>query len=49
MNQNENKDGFVSTEKGAIWKIKVDVWSTVTESTRIYQKTKRWEIKLILN
>jgi len=49
MNQNENKDGFVSTANGAIWRIKVGIWAPGFESSRVYHKSKRWEIKLILN
>ena len=49
MNQNGNKGGLISTENAAIWKIKVGIWVPATESSKIYHKTKRWEIKQILN
>ena len=48
--QNENKGGLIATEKGAIWNIKVAVHTVAMDSSQIEKnKTKRWEIKVILN
>jgi len=48
--QNENKGGLIATEKGAVWKVKVGVHTVAEETAQIgRRKTKRWEIKIILN
>jgi hypothetical protein len=50
MNQKENKSGLTTTEKGAVWNIKVGVWVPAEETSQSgKQKTKLWEIKVILN
>lgn len=50
MNRNFNKGGLMTTEKGAVWNIKVGIF---TPSEKMFQTgkqgTKLWEIKVILN
>ena len=48
--QNENKGGLITTEKGAVWNIKVGVSTSIGESFQAGKhETKRWEFKIILN
>jgi len=48
--QNENKGGLITTEKGAVWNIKVRVSTIIGDSFQLGKlETKHWEIKVILN
>ena len=50
MNRNFNKGGLMTTEKGAIWNIKVGIYNFPKKMSQTgKQETKLWEIKVILN
>ena len=50
MKQNVNKSELITKTKGAVWKLKLDVNSLISEES--HQKKaelKLWKIKVILN
>lgn len=50
MKQNFNKGKLGLKERGSVWSIKIGIHTGITENkVQVFEKTKKWKIKVILN
>lgn len=50
MKNKEDRNDFIVKERGAIWSVKVGVYSYLADGSRIRNiQAKRWKVKEILN
>ncbi|MCY1720510.1 hypothetical protein OU798_09170 [Prolixibacteraceae bacterium Z1-6] len=50
MEQNFNKGKLGLKDQGPVWKVKIGIHSGVTENKiEVFDKTKKWKMKVILN